>query len=92
MNKLYKTPIHVLPNFRLPISSENERRSLCHLNSARVDDPGVECVNEADAVDDGHAEEQPDVTPDLGVEVRQSVVPDYAPHLERGREIQLMIN
>ena len=51
------------------------------MNSARVDDPGVEDVNEGGAVDDGHAEEEADVAADLGVEVGQAVVPDDAPQL-----------
>ena len=49
-------------------------KSLCHLDGVDVDDPRVESVEERGAVDDGHAEEEADVAPDLGVKVGQGVV------------------
>ena len=56
-------------------------KSLCHPDGARVEDPRVEEVREGGAVDDGDAEEEADVAPDLGVQVGQRVVPDDAPQL-----------
>ena len=40
-------------------------------------------------MDDGHAEKQPDVTPDLGVQVGQRVVVDDALHLGVPPEVQI---
>ena len=58
-------------------------------NSAGIHDPRVERVDEGGAVDDGHAEKQADVTPDLGVEVGQGVVEDDALHLGVPPEVQI---
>ena len=52
------------------------------VDGARVEDPGVEDICEGGAVDDGDAEEEADVAPDLGVQVGQCVVPDDASQLD----------